>query len=258
MKIIDVYDLRARVLPMLLCLLPALLALWSVFGDQQPWWKNGASLLLACGIIFLLSRIARDAGKRIENRLFEAWSGPPSTQLLRHRDTKLDVHSKRRLHEQLGTLTGLRFPTAKGEAQDPSKADEVYRSASKWLISKTRDTNRFPLLFKENIHFGFQRNALGLRWVGTTIALATSLILAAHVGIVSTLPPYLDVAAAQKMTSAMSLAMLVAIALLAVWVFAITPSAARRTAFAYAERLLEAAETLASPAKVQPPKSRGK
>ncbi len=244
MKFLDLYDLRARAFPALLCLVPALVLLVSVYGVGSNIWQSGLSILLSCGFVFLLARIARDAGIRIQNNLFEEWSGAPTTQLLRHKNTHIDVHTKQKLHSRLSTLTGIPFPSLLDEQERPLDADEVYRAAAKWLIRKTRDTQQFPLVFKENIHFGFQRNALGLRWIGLMIALLTMIWIFFIAGVFNIHCPYFVLDHTQNITVPMALPLLASILMALIWFFAITKDAAKRTGFAYAERLLESADLL--------------
>ena len=244
----DPYDLRARVRPALLCLLPPLVVLVLVYPTSMTWQSTVLGLVLWCGGFFLLSRIARDAGKRIQDSLYEQWSGAPTTRLLRHRDRRLDVHSKRSLHAKLSALTGVPIPTPEQEDNNCDAADEAYRAAALWLIKHTRDSKRFALLFKENTNFGFQRNALGLRWVGVAIAVLTIAWLLVVSGLVSFSAPHFHVDRWQSLSLGIGASLVVSIVMLAVWVLAITPDSAQRTGFAYAERLMECADALSADA----------
>jgi hypothetical protein len=240
--LLDPYDRRARALPLLLCLLPILMVLVLVYPAFVQWQQAVFGVLVWCGGFFLLSRIARDAGRRIQDRLFAAWSGAPTTQLLRHRDRRIDAYSKQALHAKLAALTGIPMPTARTEQEDPAGADEAYRAAAAWLIKHTRDTTRFGLLYKENVNFGFQRNALGLRWVGVAIATLSVLWVLVMAGVLSPEAPYYNTGRWAALSLPMGLSLLASGTMLAIWLFAITPGAAQRTGFAYAERLLECAE----------------
>jgi hypothetical protein len=57
--------------------------------------------------------------------------------------------------------------------KDPAKADEVYQSGVRWLLDHTRpdDGKKFDLLFRDNIAYGFRRNALGARALRVFIAI---------------------------------------------------------------------------------------
>lgn len=243
-RFLDPYDWRARALPALLCLLPALVALLVVYPAAASWQGSLLTLLVSCGFVFMLSRVARDAGKRIQDRLFRDWDGAPTTQLLRHRNDHFDAHTTQALHARLRALTALNLPDVRTERDLPAAADEVYRAASLWLIKRTRDTERFPLLFKENINFGFHRNALGLRWVGVAIALAAIIVILLSAGVLSIDFPHYAGARWRALTVPMAAAIGFSVLMALVWTFAITAAAAKRTGFAYAERLLECADSL--------------
>lgn len=250
-RFLDPYDWRARALPALLCLLPALVALLIVYPAAVDGRSSILTLLVSCGFFFLLSRIARDAGKRIQDRLFREWDGAPTTQLLRHRNGYFDAHTTQALHTRLRNLTALSLPDARLEHDLPGAADEVYRAAALWLIKRTRDTQRFPLLFKENISFGFHRNALGLRWVGVAMAVASIMVILLATGVISIDVPHYAVAQWRALTVPMAVSLGFSMLMAFVWLFGITPDAAKRTGFAYAERLLECADELSADSPVR-------
>lgn len=242
--LLDVYDWRARALPAVLALAPAIVALLVIEPGLGSTGRGGLALVISSGFFIALARVARDLGRRCQDRLFASWGGSPAVQLLRHRDERVDVHTKRLLHRRLEDLSGVVFPTASRELEDMRLADEAYRAATHWLIRNTRDTRRFPLLFKENINFGFQRNAFALRFIGVGIA-ASSLagILFASKVISINSPYYLHdnwvLLGASQVASLMFSALMTII-----WLFGFSAAAAERTGFAYAERLLESVDSL--------------
>lgn len=252
---LDPYDRRARTLPLLLCLLPALVVLVLVYPAYVQWQQAVLGVLVWCGGFYLLSRISRDAGRRIQDQLFAAWSGAPTTQVLRHRDRRIDAYTKQALHAKLGRLVGVPMPSVRIEQDDPPGADEAYRAAAAWLIKQTRDTKRFHLLFKENVNFGFQRNALGLLWVGVAIAVISALWVLMAGGVLTPTAPVYHPDRWSALTLPMGVSLLMSATMLAVWLFAITPGAARRTGFAYAERLMECVDPLSTDALATPSSS---
>jgi hypothetical protein len=238
----DPYGRQARLFPALITIAPAALlivawfpALWSTLGVL-------VSLAASFGLMLLLSQIGRDRGKRCESDLYRAWGGKPSVTLLRHRDRRIDDHTKARyrafIQRQLPTLV---LPSATEESADPEAADKAYASVTAWLLTQTRDTKRFSILFKENIAFGFRRNLWGLRPVGLTIALvgaavSTSGLLYRFIetGVVPA-PEILIVTAAVWILSL-------------IWMFVINPLWVRLPADAYGAELLAACDTLDTPA----------
>lgn len=129
------------------------------------WEASGAiGGLLSCALLFLLAQLGRDRGKAIEPRLYRAWGGKPSVAMLRHRDSRIDSHTKRRWRTYLvSRVPGLVLATEDEEARRPVEADDGYESATMWLLTQTRDPVRYRLLQAENLNYGFRRNMLGLK-----------------------------------------------------------------------------------------------
>lgn len=123
--------------------------------------------------------LARSEGKRIEPRLLEMWDGWPTTVMLRHRDHTIDPHTKKRYHEALAKIArDVTLPSSARERQNPIRADEAYRSATKKLLESRRG-EKYRLVHGENAAYGFRRNMLGLkRWaIGLLIVVGFSLVL---------------------------------------------------------------------------------
>ena len=229
----DVYSLRARTLPMFIALFPlaTICAAWTPGVLSLATGAAGATVL--GGASFFASQLARNAGKRREPYLWRLWGGSPTTQLLRHRDGGLNPHQKDRYHAILRRL-GEVVPTAQEEREDPRAADQRYDSCTRRLISLTRKQERFPLVFKENINFGFWRNLWALKPMGVTLALLALALCAAQVWPTGPFPfaePGLVGGG-------------IDVAILLVWIFWVSPDAVRIPAKAYAERLLEACTEL--------------
>jgi hypothetical protein len=93
----------------------------------------------ACGVIFLLSNIARTLGKAKQLDLCKAWGGLATTPLLRHRDGHIDPIAKQRYHSFLERKIKNTFPSVQEEKSNPEHADECYQAGVKWLLGKTRD-----------------------------------------------------------------------------------------------------------------------
>ncbi|MBA4105113.1 MAG: hypothetical protein C0485_05090 [Pirellula sp.] len=106
----------------------------------------------------LAAQLGRDLGKQKEPELWLAWGGKPTTQLMRHRDRQLDAITKQRYHNKIAHLIPITIPTPDVEMAEPGIADDTYDSCVIWLISRTRSTSNYPLLFKENVNYGFRRN----------------------------------------------------------------------------------------------------
>jgi hypothetical protein len=246
-KLFDPYERQARLYPGLLAVAPAAAVFICLTTPDKLWSSTLVSLLVSCGSAYALGRVARDAGKHLQDQLFSEWGGPPTTQALRHRNMMIDVHTKDRYHKILAKGIGKNFPTLESETADPIAADDLYRAGTTWLLGQTRDTKSFPLVFKENIAFGFQRNAFGLRIVGifvSALSFLVVLVMAAHETNLITTP---TLEAITKIGASHLVALAISLAFLGMWIFGHTKQALQRTAFAYALRLLESCDHLAQP-----------
>lgn len=231
----DEYEHRARLRPALLVSLPLALAVMSWFPDRSG-MQVLAGLAAYCGFTGLLAQLGRDHGKQKEPWLFQLWGGKPTTQILRHRNSLLDATTKKRYHDALNTIVpDTLLPTADAEAAAPIDADAKYDSCVLFLREKTRDKKAFPLVFAENVNFGFRRNLWGMKPTGLTLSVV------ALIGSIA--------AAIVRFESSQSLA-IGAVAsvinglMLAWWIMRINPEWVRIPAFAYAERLMSACESL--------------
>ncbi len=240
----DPYDRPARLYPSLLAFLPAAVLLVCLFGSTHFLASVVLPILGFCGSGYVLGRISRDAGKRIQDKLFAKWGGAPTTQLLRFRDPTFDAHTKERFHNTLAKGLGKALPTAEAERLDPLAADELYRAATVWLIGQTRDTKKFPLVFKENVAFGFHRNSLGVRPVGIAIALICVIWVVFHAKVITSSQPYVLPERVLTLDPAAAVALGIGAIMLLILIFLLNENALKRAGFSYAERLLQSCDHL--------------
>jgi hypothetical protein len=176
----DTYSYRARLIPALLALLPGLLTVMllypTVYGGLG---STVVSVMLASGVLWFLANVVRARGHLVEQVLVKSLGGLPTTQMLRHRDGSLDSQTRDRYHRFLTShVPGLRLPTAEQERRDPAAADAAYRSGVKWLLEFTRDRRRFPMIFAENIAYGFRRNLYAAKPIGLGLTVACMTLVA--------------------------------------------------------------------------------
>jgi len=233
----DTYSVRARAAPVFVVLIPVIVAVTAWVPDGLSLKLGSAAMIVSVGLSMLVGQIGRDFGKRKEPALWKSWDGPPTTQFLRHRDTKFNPVVRNRYHRCIKKLRpDLKIPTPEQEAKDALAADQIYSAASRYLISATRNTKKFPLIFKENVNYGFRRNLWGLKPVGLVIVTLSTLICVLHL--------WISYQANSGPSTESIAGIVIDFALLLLWIFWITPSAVRIAAEAYAERLLEACEQL--------------
>lgn len=254
-KLLDPYDVRARLFPGLLVLLPVILHLALLHGTKSPMVVGLSSVLLACGGPYLLSSFVRTWGQRAQDRLFRRWGAQPSTILLRHSDLTLPAPTKQRYRDLAAARLGIAMPSAEEELKDPAGADLAYAAAADVLRPQTNDRKAFPFVFKELVAYGFNRNAHGSRWVGLGVAAATIIATLWHAGALSLQFPYWRTAA---LDNAHIVVLVSALAMAVLWCAHFTGETVRLAGVSYARRLWEALDQVPKkPSRVQrkPPES---
>lgn len=235
--ITDGYERKARLYPALLLVAPVVIAIVGVASAKLSTLESIGTSVAGCGGAFLLTQLARDAGKKREKALFEAWGGMPSVAVFRHRDGRIDAITKTRYHGRLAALVkGAKAPSPEDEAADPSTADQVYSAWSSYLRVHTRDTKKYPLVFHENISYGYRRNICGLRPIGIVMSALSFMVSAGWLYYLHSTA----VAIAPESVGALACVLVI----LLLWAFRFTPDWVRIPADAYAERLAETLDSM--------------
>jgi len=231
------YSMRARVAPAVLTASPAIalgVAGLPVLDGANKLWS-----LIAFAFTTFAALVARKAGNRVQDSLYDAWGGMPTTSRLRFSDNGSPTEISRRHADVERVLGGgLRLPTQSEEQADPDSADHEYAAAVKRVIGKARKHAVRPLLPVENRNYGYSRNLLGLKPLGVTTAVGT---------LVGSLAIAVAVTVARDVTDALPLAfpIVVAAVALALWP-QVDSSFVRPSADAYADRVVEILDDLPS------------
>lgn len=133
-------------------------------------------------------------------------------------------------------MPGWRAPTEEEERLDSSAADTRYKSAVRWLIEYSRDRNRFPLVFKGNVSYGFRRNLYGLKPIGLR---AATFCIAVNVGLLCW--SYVE-KAGQISPVGIVVSVISALTLVA-WLAVVTPGWVRDAADGYTKALLSVCDS---------------
>jgi hypothetical protein len=247
-KVTDPYERQARLYPALLALLPLLAMIGLLYAPAATALASIVTVAVSCGGLYFMTSVCREFGKRLEDRLYGEWGGKPSTQLLRHRDRTIESVTKQRYHAFLAAKIGQAFPDSEQETQNPEKADDLYQSGVRWLLNHSRpdDTKKFDLLFKENISYGFRRNALGIKPMGLMITAGCLLwVLMRQMFIFfPSAHSFNDIGALWHLPENVAASLMVSAAMLAAWLFFFTKASVRTAAFTYAEMLLRSCDVL--------------
>lgn len=230
---LDPYELKARLAPALLVILPPALAGIAWFPGFS-WTGVLATTVVTCGGTVLLAQVGRDLGKRKEDWLFTKWGGRPSTIRLRHRTLGTNKVTLAKYHTKLSKLLKRKFPTQAQEDDEPAAADELYEAGATFLRVNTRDVKKFPLVFKENCNYGFRRNLWGMKRLGISVS-------AVGLGLMGARIAYLKDSGDLGLPLACAA---VDLGMLLGWIFWFRPDWVRLAADAYAKELVEACEKL--------------
>lgn len=238
------YDREARLYPALLLIAPEVATGVALFSAKLSGLQSFGAALVGFGGAFLLTQLARDAGKNREPLLYQLWGGMPSVLIFRHAHKRFDSITKARYHKKLATLVkGGKSPSPEEERTDPVAADEVYSAWSHYLRSNTRDAKKYPLLFQENVSYGYRRNVWGLRPIGIAVSLLCALVAGVRLWFIYKGTGQID----QELAGAGVVSLL----FLSLWLFRFTSEWVRVPANAYAERLAESLETIGGKAPAE-------
>ena len=228
----DAYTLKARIFPAFLLFLPLAFAVaaWTPEAKLPVITLFGLSGNIAMS--FFVAERVRDCGKNKEHALWAAWGGPPTTQLLRHRNSDIAAAMRNGWRRALETLVGAPMPSAASEAKSPKKADDAYEAAIARLRELTREVEKYPLVFKENVSYGFRRNLWALKPTGIFLSIGSSLACTAKI-VYSSLREW-------DFESHSVISLMLSVVFLVCWLVVIRRSWVRLPAFEYAKRLLGA------------------
>ena len=231
----EFYTFQARLMPAYLTLLPLAVGLQTWLPDSAFLERLGTVLVAPAPFALLLAHLGRDRGYRLQEKLWTEWGGALTTQLLRHRNLDFNPVKRRLYHMHIKKLfPDLHMPSPNEEKDDPGAADHSYEAATRMLISATQDRSRFPLVYKENVNYGFRRNLWGLRPYGLVLSIVAVLICLTRF-LVSEQP-----LTALESNFDVLLASSACIGMVGLWSVWINKSWVRIPAEAYANRLVEA------------------
>lgn len=234
----DSYSLKVRLLPVLLVFLPLGMVVMAWFPGNQKTYGLLIGLTTTCVLTVFLSELGRDQGKRKEPELFKEWGGNPSVQLLRYRNTIIDLNTKERYHKKLNDLVpGIRLPTESEENENHENADAIYESCTRFLREATRDKDRFSILYSELAGYGFRRNSWGVKGAGIILSVIGTL------GCITKI--VFDIKFGNISNETMA-ATAISLSLLLWWIFQVKKTWIEWPAFEYACALLAACDELSS------------
>lgn len=227
----DDYSRKARLYPAFLAMLPP----FAILAGYTDWLEvdlsNVAWMVFAAAGLFLLADLTRQRGKAIERELLKEWGGYPSQTLLRHSDPTFDRHTTDRFHRAAERICkNVLLPNEDDELADGREADQIYKSVNSVLLPLTHDKVKFPIVYKENVTYGFRRNMLGLKPVAVTISVLSIIALLAM--------EFDTLLTAQVPNEAGMVAFGISLVSLVCWIFLVNKETVRNAAHDYGRQML--------------------
>lgn len=244
-NLFDKYSFNARVKPAFLLVFPVVISIIVLYEPARSWGGSVLTIVSSFGVIAFAANQMSTRGNILQEKLFRKWGAAPTTIFLRHSDSRLDTHTKSRYMKKLEELIpNFESVSPHAELIDPVSADEMYRTASAFMREYTRNIKQFPLVFKENVSYGFSRNTRAFKWIGTLITLLSlifSSIIVWYRYIKGNSEPILDLVFNIPFENTALLILLFVILLL--WLFLVTERWVEIRAFSYARALFASCES---------------
>ncbi|HNX52691.1 MAG TPA: hypothetical protein PKI68_02990 [Pontiellaceae bacterium] len=184
MKLLNVYEIRARYIPAIIAALPAIIL--SAFIKQDVWislFENARCFLIVenlslslIAILFLI-HVQRGIAKHLfENRIFKAGKEFPTTTMLLLSDSFFSVEMKNKIRGKIETDFGIRLCPLEQEQANIEEAKKTIRDAVNLIRKQVKDGDK---TLQYNIHYGLSRNLIA----GSIFAIPVSVLNAVLFGI---------------------------------------------------------------------------
>ena len=169
----DYYELRARLIPAVILLLPVFVVTVAAAGTDilapAAAVLSGVFLL---AVIYIVGQVVGVLGRRMQKSLFAQWGGPPAVLFMRrNRGTRRCM-----LEQATEMVLGRSLPTSEQERTDPqiadNRTDSVFNDVRAYLHG-----NNIPGPWRAHLaEYGMARNVLGSAWLGAALGLVSALI----------------------------------------------------------------------------------
>ena len=141
---------------------PWLLELYLIVPEIHDLSSTIIVAVIIYGICNLIIVYCRIPGVKAMKRCFPQLL--PAQEFLLPSSRQIDIVTKERYYNFFEHIDGFKT------SNDDKEMLPYVSTAVTWLISKTRDSTKFPLIAEENANFGFTYNLLGLKPFGIAIS----------------------------------------------------------------------------------------
>lgn len=164
-SLFDDYSLKARFMPAFICTIPFLFFMGLKFGILHEFHNYKNILILYMCVLTFLSYKTRNLGKELEKKIIIKNGYFPTTYMLSFKDSTFDTYTKKRYLKKISEKMNMNLPQSLEEENNQMDILEKYNSAIIWLKNNANNNkDSYPLVYKELIKYGFNRNLLGIKW----------------------------------------------------------------------------------------------
>ena len=212
---IDSYELRARVVPGLMILVPPSMTIMALWSDPWPNISLPIYFVITAIVSIPLGRYVRHHGKSIQAKLWQSWGGSPLALGLANNPYGISEDLIRRALIRLHKL----YPHETPCGGPPSQYESVARMAAAYVTESGSQ-----VVASENVAYGFARNTFGVRRTGMTVSAVCFGVLGGY--LFCSIQPVVWVALA------------VVLVMLAWWSFGVTEEKVQQAGIQYAKAVI--------------------
>jgi len=191
----DRYERKTRLLPGLLPAAAPALTAGAVLQQFAAWYATASSALVVEFLAaIVLGQFARARGRRVEEVLWKAWGGPPTTRWLRPWDDSCSEQQKVKWRGAIKRRTGLSLPASVPDGGSQEDVDRLNADAIRQLRHVLRGKPEAAMLATHNEEYGFARNLSAVRWYW--VAISVTCLVGCGIAFAFGMRPYLGLAMA--------------------------------------------------------------
>lgn len=171
MEWFDSYEIRARIAPTVIIILPLIVMCFSIFQIPESLITAIISLGLFFIVIYSLSFVIRELGIKMQKELWKKWGGPPSTLIMRCEDPHLGLELKKQLYKKIEKKYKIKLPRQNDQLSDPNNFSRISEGIFNRVKADLHEKSQDDRWEKQNAEYGFLRNLAGSRLLWCIISL---------------------------------------------------------------------------------------
>ena len=173
--IFNSYEIRARIFPSIIILLPIVVLFFSIIPLSDTIWKIMIELGIFIVIVYGVSYPVRMLGINFQKNIWTKDGAAPSTKIMRWDDPTLGQNLKLSLYGAVSKKYMITIPDENEQSSNPNSFDQIIEDIFIRVRADLRKGDKDNLWSSQNAEYGFVRNLIGSR----SVWLALSFICAA-------------------------------------------------------------------------------